>query len=209
MRIELSMKADKNESGRRSTRVPSELKHVTLFSDSTDSLSGEVIDESFGGIGLRFEVAPDLQPEQEVEVSYDGVETYAVVRHSGSDGQGGYRIGLQWKAHLLAREARELQQNWTSHSGDSKMDSFIQMLPGGVFMMWKFFEAGKSLDLLDTTERLQGEARHCGIDTLASHVKEVQTVVSADEPKQVIRKALCSLIKECIQVAGIPETAVL
>jgi hypothetical protein len=208
MRIELSTNTDKTESGRRATRVPSELKHVTLFSDSNESLSGQVIDESCGGIGLRFEVAPDLQLEQEVEVSYDGVETYAVVRHSGSDGQGGYRIGLQWKAHLLAREARDLQQNWASHSGDSEMDSFIHMLPGGIFMMWKFFEAGKSLDLLETTERLQSEARHCGIDSLASHVKQVQTVVSANEPKQVIRKALCSMIEECIQVVGIPETAV-
>ncbi len=207
MRIELSTNAEQNESGRRSTRVPSELKHVTLFSDSTARLSGEVIDESFGGIGLRFEVDLDLQPGQEVEVSYDGVETYAVVRHSGSDGQGGYRIGLQWKAHLLAREARELQQDWASHSGNSEMDSFIQMLPGGVFMMWKFFEAGKSLDLLETTERLQGEARHCGIDSLVPHVREVQKAVSDNEPKQVIRKALCSLIEECIQVAGIPETA--
>jgi hypothetical protein len=204
MRIELTKNVDANDSGRTSTRVPSELKYVTLILDSTHSISGEVIDESFGGIGLRFELSPELIVDQEVEVSYDGVETSAVVRHSGSDGKGGHRIGLQWKAQMLAREARDLQQMWATHSGDKKMDSFVQMLPGGVFMMWKFFEAGKSWNLLETTDRLQGEARHCGIDTLKPLVQAVQRAVAEGDPKDVVRKALCSLIEQCIQVVGVP-----
>ncbi len=208
MRIELSTDSSKNVSGRRSTRVQSELKHVTLFSDAETSHAGEVVDESFGGIGLRFADCPGLRPGQEVEISYNGVETCAVVRHSRREGHDGYRIGLQWKAEYLANEVRELNIKRTSRGDESPIDSFVQMLPGGIVMMWKFFEAGKSLELMETTGRLQREGRHCGIQSLNTFVDRVQTVLADAEPRKVVREALCSLIDECMRVAVVPEPGV-
>ena len=74
MKIRLQDSGEPTDSKRQLTRIRVSLKTVTILGDSEQSDQGDVVDESFGGIGLRFNTELPFEVGQEFEVLYNGVE---------------------------------------------------------------------------------------------------------------------------------------
>lgn len=196
MQIELtSSQPSTTESStrRRWTRLVSEIKEATLRDDSGLASKAHVIDESFGGIGLIFEANPNLAIEQEIEISYNGVRLFAVIRHIQPQRDGTCRLGLQWKASNLAHRAE-------GHVVENENDRFIKLIPSGIYMMWKLFESESWDGLWESTERLKREAAIHGIHDLASPVDQLQDTLDRTEDAREIRQSLDRLIAECIRL---------
>ena len=149
MKLELVNSSDQ-ASGRRMTRIKADAKLVFLHAHSTEREECELIDESFGGIGVLFQSKVPFRSGQELEVSYNGVEMCAVVRHI-TVGDEGTRVGFEWKAAGVSRELREAVAR---HNGQDDYLQFLVALPSGFYMMWKLFESEKWFELNETADRL-------------------------------------------------------
>ena len=206
MKIELRDSGEDVAGGRRSTRIEEKSKQVTLWLDSERSQQGKLFDESFGGIGIQFNTKVPLERGQEIEVSYNGVQMWALVRHVATDDTGDRRVGLEWKAAGLAERVRQaILANDSGRSKDrseQELARFRELLPSGFYMMWTFFEHENWYELGETAERLKQTALACEIGTLTEHVKQLQNAVKLPEPKETSKKALCRLMEECIHVLG-------
>ena len=212
MRIELRDTGEPVDSKRKSTRIKGGSKQVVLWSDSEQSDQGEVINESFGGIGLRFNMGLPFEAGQECEVSYDGVELCAVVRHVTIDDVGNSHIGLEWKAAGLSRVVR---QTIADRHDAQELTEFEKALPSGCYMMQRLLECEKWFQLGEKAENLRRLASKCEFaDKLTNYVRKLQDAIKLAEPQNHSRKALDSLIEECIRVitgqagqfADTPET---
>jgi hypothetical protein len=84
---------------RRWTRLAGDADNgkVELVTQSGMRLPGRLLDESFGGIGVRVDEQGDLANGECVDAVYFGVPARAVVRHLTPLADGGVRVGLQWK----------------------------------------------------------------------------------------------------------------
>lgn len=198
MKIELQDSGEPNSGKRRLRRIPGDTKQVVLWDDSGQSEQGEVIDESFGGIGLRFDTEFRFEAGQEFEVSYNGVQLWAVVRHVATIDAGSSRVGLEWKAVGLSRMARETM---TDGCDGQELAVFKETLPSGLYMMWRLFECEKWFELGEKAGNLRSLARKCEFsETLTGYVRGLQDAVELEDPKDPSRKALHALIEECIRV---------
>lgn len=200
MKIELLDSDEQLAGKRRLTRVKGDSKQVVLWGDSEHAEHGEVVDESFGGIGLRFDTSLQFTAEQEFEVSYNGVQLWAVVRHVTEDDAGRHRVGLEWKASGLSRAARQTIED---DRDDVELSKFKETLPGGLYMMWRLFECGEWFQLGEKADKLRRLASRCEFaETLSNRVRRLQAAVELPDPKESSRKALLSLIEECVRVTG-------
>ena len=200
MKLELYDAEPRNESKRRLNRIKGDSKKVVLWGDTEQLEQGKVIDESFGGIGLRFDPRFQFEPGQELEVSYNGVQLWAVVRHVTADDTGKNHVGFEWKAAGLSRAAR---QTTVDDREDSELCRFKEALPSGLYMMWRLFECEKWFELGEKAECLRKLASKCDFaDTVASVARELQEAIELEEPKEPCKQALQSLAEECIRVTG-------
>jgi len=174
---------------------------ATVHGLTPEPVLAAVIDESFGGLGIAVPVK--LQPGQGVDVEltieYGGVSCVALVRHVAVLPSGA-RLGLEWKAQALSRCLRELLKVETQVNQE-----LGRVLPGGLSMMWKLFEAERWEFLLDNSDRLRREVSSCGVHELTQLITQFQTVVQAmidnpSEDKLPVEDALNSLISQCIKV---------
>jgi hypothetical protein len=185
-------------SGRRLRRIKADSKLVFLHASSDKPEKCELLDESFGGIGVRFHSHVPFQTGQELEVSYNGVEMCAVVRHVTTS-HTGTRVGFEWKAAGVSREVREAV---ASHAGDDDVFQFLVALPSGFYMMWKLFESEKWFELKETADRLLRLAKRCKVTTLKEHVEALQSAIDLPEPREPTRKALDVLMEKCVACIG-------
>ena len=168
-----------------------------------------VVDESFGGIGIAvpIKLSSDADKQhlvdREITVEYGGVKCVAVVRHVARM-VSGCRLGLEWKAQALSRVLRDL----LSVKADSNQE-LVRVLPGGLSLMWKLYEAGHWPMLKENAARLRKQVRNCGADQLLESIEEFFVTVSqvaqdasmdAQEAKDQIHAALNQMISECIAV---------
>ena len=190
------------ENVRTSDRMNPTRDKATVHGLIAEPVLAAVIDESFGGLGIAVPVK--LQPGQGVDVElmidYGGVSCVALVRHVAILPSGA-RLGLEWKAQALSRCLRELLKV------DTQINQELgRILPGGLSMMWKLFEAERWEFLLDNADRLRREVSSCGVHDLTQKIQEFQAVVQneIDNPsagdKSEVEKALNSLISQCIKV---------
>ena len=199
MRIELSDPETQAPGKRQLTRVKADSKQVVLCDDSGEHEQGEVIDESFGGIGLSFPAGRCFQIGEELEVSYGGVQLSAVVRHA-TVGADACRVGLEWKAVGLSRAAR---QSLTATQGQSEVSRFKSALPSGFYMMWRLLESEQWVQLAETADRLRRLASKCDfVDAITSYVEALEEAVAQSEPAKATRQALVDLIDACVRVTA-------
>ena len=81
---------------RRWPRAASKLSQLTVWRDSTLCQDAVVLDESLTGFSLLVEDGWDFHEDQEVRLTYDSQEAFAVVRHVDRRTDGKYHVGLQW-----------------------------------------------------------------------------------------------------------------
>jgi hypothetical protein len=198
MKIKLQDSGEPDDSKRRLTRIKGGSKKVVLLGDSEQFDQGEVVDESFGGIGLRFNTELPFEAGQEIEVSYNGVQLWTIVRHVTIDDAGNSRVGLEWKANSFSRIARQTMPD--SRDGQ-ELAEFKKVLPSGFYMMWRLLECKKWLQLEEKADNLRRLASKCEFaDTVASYVRVLQDAIKLAEPEEGIKRALYALIEECIRV---------
>lgn len=166
-----------------------------------------VIDESFGGIGIAVPlklVGDDSVrelAERELTVEYGGVSCVAVIRHVAPM-QTGCRLGLEWKAQALSRCLRDLLKLQPDVG-----EELTRILPGGLSMMWKLYEASRWHFLLDSTDRLRRQVSSCKVSELNEPIEHFQQIIrevsglgesTTDAAKEQVKAGLNNLIRQCI-----------
>lgn len=181
--------------------------YVTLFGREIEPLNVQLIDESFGGIGVLVPSHIKLGKEVDIELSQalGGIRSVALVRHI-RETESGNRVGLEWKALALSRYLRDVL-----HVGErsTRHRSLCRILPGGLSVMWKLYEGGRWPNLIDSADRLREEAANCHLQELCSSIDEFkQGILAAIQSQatdrkldisEVIRAELDTLILKCIQ----------
>lgn len=193
---------------RSSGRVLPKLPQVRLYGLRASPVPAVVLDESFGGLGIAAPI-DFLEPASEidVELAFDSgvVRSLAVVRHAAAL-PSGCRLGIEWKAQALSRKLRDLID--VPPHGALQPHPLARILPGGLSMMWKLFEAGRWQHLIDSGERLKKETAAAQVITLLGPIEQFQQAVAlhTDSAGEVdvpeIRRALELLIERCICAAG-------
>jgi len=84
---------DNHHSRRKSIRFLSDVCEVTVYVPTKI----EVLNESFGGIGLSFTKNQNYEIGQEVQINFKGCFMTALVRWTRIAENGRYQVGFQWK----------------------------------------------------------------------------------------------------------------
>ena len=184
-------------------------KDTALVHGLTSSpVPAAVIDESFGGLGIAVplkltgEEAVSELADRELNIEYGGVSCVAVIRHVATM-ESGCRLGLEWKAQSLSRCLRDLLKLQPNGGGED----LARILPGGLSMMWKLYEASRWHFLLDNTDRLRRQVASCGVTNLLEPIDLFQQTVlevadaggeMAEAKKDKVKTGLDDLIRQCI-----------
>lgn len=189
-------------SRRRYTRVSRDASDVAVIAAKGAHVCGSVVEESFGGIGLLFKEHPNLVEGQIIRFVYSGVEASAVIRHVRHDDARSYRVGIEWVAEGLAREIREKCALRSQPTQDKRLEALLQILPGGVSMMWKLHEAEKWNELEAATDRLRREALRCRAERIIQATDAFPAALLQENRKQAAALAIFSLVRECLALVG-------
>ena len=185
-------------------RVSSSTATVMIHGLSKEAIPAIVLDESFGGLGVAAPLHFDSGTEVDIELSVEmgGIRSVALVRHCTAL-PSGCRLGLEWKAQALSRCLRDLL---AVGSSAQKHQSLVRILPGGLSVMWKLFEAGKWAHLVDSADRLRKEAAACRVNELSAPIEQFQAGVLAaidandsENASIAIKTELNKLITKCIE----------
>ena len=189
---------------RSTERVPPRTQTVILHGLVDGPVPAIVIDESFGGLGVAAPVHLNTGSEVDIElcVEMGGIRSNAIVRHSVGL-PSGCRLGLEWKAQALSRCLRDLL---SVESTSGKLQPLVRILPGGLSVMWKLFEAQRFSQLLHSADRLRKEAAACGVTELSGPIEKFQCGVRevldgdrANEASDTVEQELNELIRKCIE----------
>jgi hypothetical protein len=95
LELESKGKATLNER-RQWGRFVSSIGEILIDTDGDAQLHADVLDESFGGIGLRVGQADGLEVGAAISLTYDGVPMKGVVRNVTHAGDAKVRVGIEW-----------------------------------------------------------------------------------------------------------------
>lgn len=177
---------------------------VMIHGLPTGTVPAIVIDESFGGLGVAAPIQFEAGQAADVEltIDMDGVRNTAIVRHVSAL-PSGCRLGLEWKAQAVSRCLRDLLKAEKSSQNHQQL---VRILPGGLSMMWKLYEAERWPQLLNSADRLRKEAAACSVNELSAPIERFHTKVgeavdsASPDAGQLIEAELNKLIWKCIEV---------
>ncbi len=159
-------------------RFVADLGDIRIHLDDGLRLNAEVLDESFGGIGLLLEEGDPLEVGTEVSLFYDGTPMRGVVRNVRDSGDGKIRVGLEWVATATDCSAR---------AAESCIEERLFLL----FHMW---EARRCQVLADTARQLMRDAYNLGRDELAGRAETLHEVVQQGGSERDVHRALQTLV---------------
>lgn len=199
----MSVEADL-DNRRQLGRVPARPSHVTINGLANGTVTAVVLDESFGGIGVLSPVEVPVGSEVDCTLSSEqgGIRAVAYVRNVTPQSEGA-RIGLEWKAQALSRNLRLLL---SAKDVPDRLQALVRVLPGGISIMWKLFEAQEWQQLLFSSERLRKESAACYVHSLIEPIEEFQEVLRQSIEKELpdikkrVETALTKLINQCIDL---------
>ncbi len=185
-------------------RVPAKPSQITINGLGNGAVTAVVLDESFGGLGVLSPVAIAVGTEVDCTLAPEqgGIRAIAYVRNMTPQSEGA-RVGLEWKAQALSRNLRVLL---TANDVPDHLRSLVRVLPGGISIMWKFFEAEEWQQLLVSANRLGKESAACYVHALIEPIEEFQEVLrhaignELPDIKGRVETALTKLINQCIDV---------
>lgn len=190
---------------RSSDRVGLDASTVVLIGLDDEPVPAVVIDESFGGIGVAapIKIQAGSQLGMELTVETGALRSVALIRHTTAL-PSGCRLGLEWKALALSRGLRELLNLGQSSTTNQQL---IRILPGGLSVMWKLYEAKRWEHLLASADRLRKEAAACHVHSLSKPIDNFQDAIrhsmtdqSAEDVEDVVQRELTQLIATCVEV---------
>ncbi|OHB76124.1 MAG: hypothetical protein A2W31_09495 [Planctomycetes bacterium RBG_16_64_10] len=166
---------------RRWGRFVVDVGRLVVEVDPQDRRPAEVLDESFGGIGLAMDDVSRLVPGAELSLWYDGTLMRGVVRNIVPSGDGRFRVGVEW------------------HLGDAtseEPDAGAARIEGCLFVLFRMWEAGRSDEVVAEVTKLQQEATRDGRSRLAGCAGELLTVLR-DRPLSGVGDQLARLVDAC------------
>lgn len=194
------------EDRRQWRRFLGEAVDVRLAQDMGEPLPAEMLDESFGGIGLLLDDAQPLAVGQELDVLYNGTPIRAVVRYVGLSENGRHRVGLEWLGMKRGHLAESLQlpraetDSYSTLAGEQPIADairqFVGEMGGGMTKLRAFFAHARWQDLSRAVLDLEIEAQALGFDGLASLAEHVRAAL----PAAPLEPALDALIEACGRV---------
>lgn len=159
-------------------RFVADLGDIRIHLDDGLRLNAEVLDESFGGIGLLLEEGSPLEVGSEVSLFYDGTPMRGVVRNVRDSGDGKIRIGVEWITTAMDRSTR---------AAESCIEERLFLL----FHMW---EARRWRVLADTARQLMRDAQDLGRDELAGRAEVLHEAVQQEGSERDVHRALRALV---------------
>ena len=170
-------------------------KQIRVVIDPKNCHQGEVINESLGGIGLQFETQLSLKLGQKLEITYNGVKMWAIVRHVGTDEAGKCRVGFEWKSVSFSERTKHVAAVPTESAQIAAADAweiaqFRDSLPRGLYVMIRFFDNEKWRELGETGDRLSHLADRCGLSSFRDPVQQLKDAARQPNAKEPARAAL-------------------
>lgn len=122
------------------------------------------------------------------------------------------RCGIAWKAVGIASRARRIcdpmRAKLMSDPAQRSLARFVDMLPGGLYMMWNLFENAKWVELDEAIERLVQSRKRCGLTSLAQPVKSLRKSLRSGVRLKDLRQQLDDLVSFCLDATASLATAV-
>jgi len=170
-------RSDRREWG----RFVADVGEIVLCSDGGKASTGQVLDESFGGIGLAVEPPLDIDVGTPIDVTYEGIPLRGIVRNISHASACGQRLGIEWSG-TVPGDGRQ--------PGHRTVDRCLLVL----FRMW---EAGQWRDLTRAAQQLVTDARSAGWGDLTRRAESL-ALAAADPPNAAaIRTSLAALVDLC------------
>ena len=182
-------------------RWPSVYGRVTLRTEDGRACDGIVVNESFGGVGIVFSEDLQLERAREIEVAYHGTPAMAIVRHVTAFSRGGCMVGLHWKSSATQKRVAELTElnNRRELSLPDRLSRFIELLPGGVQLLWSLHASGRWTELAEAVNRLSQDANAARVGGTEECLEVLmQLMEDSPQPKQV-QETLERLVNEIVE----------
>ena len=182
---------------KRTVRVSKYFERVTIVVGESDTMMhGNLLDESYGGLGVVLDDVSGFEVYDEVKIIREGVPLHAVITNIREED---CILGLQWKAVAISRHAREKLDASSDRFGDEKMLGFVRLVPSSVYSMWRFYESHKLVQLQEAAERLRRQAASFGVSSLKPIILALDAAIeSNDEP--AVLKHLNRLVEACVDL---------
>jgi hypothetical protein len=187
-------------------RFLNDVVHVHVSPAPGVTFAAEVLDESFGGIGLLVDDAQHLAVGRVVELEYNDTPLEAIVRHISPKQLGRHRVGLEWQACAefetsrgRAAHSRPVRSNLEEQ--DACRDAlvrFVADLPRGVYRIDVFARRGAWRDLSRVVLEFQAEAEALGFAELAAEAEGIVEAAGDDD----CRAAVEHFIQSCCRARG-------
>ena len=163
-------------------RFVSHVGKLVVRTADHDGTPAEVMDESFGGIGIVLQDGPLLDIGDEVEISCDGTPMSGVVRNIAAEEAGRQRIGVEWRSKDL-------------DATDTSTDEAL--IEARLFMLFRMWETGNRDEIYSTVQTLRGEAETLGLSDLVAASDALGQALQVDRTKQDVHQALEALVDAC------------
>ncbi len=157
--------ADKDvQSDRRhDVRQPRSSGLVTLTESCGTANTGTVINESFGGLGIVFDIIVPISRGLTIQVCYHGAMANAVARHVTAFDGGGCLVGLQWQSVHVAETMRPLAALHQRATMDAQLEEFLSQFLGTQELIRQLVETGNWIVLAEMVVRLSDSASQAGV----------------------------------------------
>jgi hypothetical protein len=154
----------------------------------TEQRSAEVVDESFGGIGIVIDNASGLQPGRDLSLAYDGVPMRGTVRSVHPHGGGRYRVGIEWLS----------SQPFDPGSHDAKAQ-----IRGRLRVLFRTWEGGRWNELARAVACLKREAEAMQLETIAHHATALLAMLDDLPLNTTTPEPLIALVDACLDTEDV------
>lgn len=171
-------------------RFPSAMSEISVIARG-EKRKAEVVDESFGGIGIVMEDASGILRETEILVELPGTCWLGVVRWSGQLANGRYRLGIERIEHFVASKRQLLVCqiiDWPAEAKPVVMLRDGTEMQVGIKQLYRRTISQRKAELRKCSWRKLGKlARAYGItNQLWSHHREAITLDILDYEFQIL-----------------------
>lgn len=149
----------------------------------SDQRNAEVLDESFGGIGVVIDDASGLEPGLDLDLNYEGVLMRGTVRSVRPYEGGRYRVGIEWApSQSHAPEIRD---------GNPQIQGRLRIL----LRMW---EAGRWTELARAVACLKREAEALCLEPVVRHAAALLALLDDTPLPTTTPQPLVALVDACL-----------
>jgi hypothetical protein len=177
--LELESKGEATLKERRQWgRFVSSIGEILIDTDGDTQLHADVLDESFGGIGLRIDQANSLKVGVAISLTYDGVPMKGVVRSVAHAGDAKVRVGIEWIANAT---------NESTTQGKALIEERL-------FQLFRLWQADKQQELRTAAWQLERDANAHSMHDIVQLADTLRLAVEQDASQTTVCQALEEIV---------------